>query len=79
MSVGTIATQDVDVMVRVPPSGNVVVMVSATGLVVATRPVVIVFSILADVEVSSAAEDEEDSGGIEDVEEVIGGAAFTNG
>lgn len=43
LSVGTIATQDVDVMVRVPPSGKVVVMVSATGLVVATRPVVIVF------------------------------------
>lgn len=60
MSVGTIATQDVDVMVRVPPSGNVVVNVSATGLVVATWPVVIVLSILAEVEVSSAGEEEED-------------------
>lgn len=47
-SVGTTATHEVDVIVRVPPLGRVVVITWATGMLVATRPVVIVFSNLLE-------------------------------
>lgn len=47
-SVGTTATHEVDVIVRVPPLGRVVVITWGTGLLVATRPAVIVFSNLLE-------------------------------
>lgn len=53
LPVGTTATHEVEVIVRVPPSSKVVVQISATGKLVETRPVVIVLRKLVDVEITS--------------------------
>lgn len=49
LPVGTTATHEVEVIVRMPPSSKVVVRISATGVLVQTRPAVIVFPSLVDV------------------------------